>query len=112
MRFDFDFRYYAGEFTVGNSDEPVKHLDLDLGDNAVSSYAFYNAQNLETVRVKSNSIGYSAFEGCSNVKYLCLDVMTISQNCFVGNSNISDIYCLTETPPSASDNSFSKYEGG
>lgn len=103
--------FYAESFTVGDSDEPVRHLDLDLGDSEIPPFAFLNAKNLETIRVEAGAIGNCAFQGCTNVTKLCLNVDALSENCFYDNSNIEAIYCMTETPPFALDNSFTKYEG-
>lgn len=100
---------YAKTFSVdGNT---VKHLDLDLGESGVGQYAFCNAKNLETIRVKASSIGESAFNGCSNAKQVCIDVDELLEYSFAGNSNLEALYCKRENPSAASDNTFSKYEG-
>lgn len=99
---------YAKTFSVdGNT---VKHLDLDLGESGVGQYAFCNAKNLETIRVKASSIGKSAFNGCSNAKQVCIDVDELLEYSFAGNSNLEALYCKRENPSAASDNTFSKYE--
>ena len=103
--------YYTKKFSVGDSDKTVRHLDLDLGDKSVSPYAFYNAQNLATVRVKCAAIGENAFTSCPNVQKICLDIDALSENCFADNINLGEVYSLTEEPPTAFDNSFGLYRG-
>lgn len=100
---------YACTFSVDN--KTISHLDLDLGESGVGQYAFCNAKNLETIRVKASSIGESAFNGCSNVKQICIDVHELLDYSFAGNSNLEAIYCKRENPSAASDKTFSKYEG-
>lgn len=103
---------YAESFTVGDSDNPVKHLDLDLGDEGVSDYAFYFAKNLETVRVKGGSIGECAFCMCENLRHICIDADLLSKDSFdVYPSNLESVYSLQETPPAASDDTFAVYDG-
>lgn len=100
--------FYAGTFTIG--DDPVKHLDLDLGEAGIKSYAFINARNPETIRVKGGYIGVSAFQGCSNAQQICIDVDELLEKSFAGNSNLETLYCPRDIPSSASDDTFTKYE--
>lgn len=103
--------YFAKSFNVGDINEPVKHLDLKLDNSGISNYAFYNAQNLETVRVVGSSIGLSAFFGCTKVKQICVDVDELSGNSFGNNKNLESVFSVNNIPPSAPDNTFSKYSG-
>lgn len=94
-------------FTVGESDEPVRHLDLDLGDKNVSSYAFYGATYLETIRIKADTIGREAFYYCESLLNLCIDANALSEKCFK-ECWPDTIYCMRKNPPTAFDDCFSK----
>ena len=99
---------YSHKFTVNGSE--VAHLDLDIDSN-VSDYAFYNASNLKTIKVKGEGIGSYSFYNCKNVTDICLDVDSIGKQSFANCDNLKAIYCMTAEPPVAPDNAFSKYEG-
>lgn len=101
--------YTATTFSVNGSE--VKHLDLDINDKPVSPYAFYNAQNLNTIRIKASHIGDLSFNGCDNVSAICLNIESLEENSFANCTNIKTIYCLTDEPPVAPDNAFANYEG-
>ena len=102
--------YYARTFRQKDMEEPVQHLYINYVEN-VSPYAFYNASNLQTVRVKNAEIGIRAFSGCDNVTDLCIDTEEIGEYAFSGMTGLQNIYSLISTPPAAADNTFSKYTG-
>ena len=100
--------YYARTFRQSNMEEPIRKLNLkDV--NHISPYAFFNASNLQTIRIEADSIGTYAFYGCDNVTDLCIDTEEISEYAFSGMTGLQNIYSLTSTPPAAPDNAFSKY---
>ncbi|MDE5552239.1 MAG: leucine-rich repeat domain-containing protein, partial [Muribaculaceae bacterium] len=98
---------YTRKFTVNGSD--VRHLDLDIPGRSVSDYAFYNARNLNTVRIKGEGVGEDAFEKCSALIDLCLDVKSLGSYAFEDCTAIKTIYCMTPEPPEAPDNAFGNY---
>ncbi len=100
--------YNSGSFYIDEDSTPVAHLNLNMGDETVSSFAFYGARNIKTANVKAVSIGRGAFSYCENMESLCLDVEEISDS-FQSTPNLNAIYCLTTTPPTAKDDSFEKY---
>lgn len=94
-----------------NHDTPIRSLVIG-GKEPISDFAFFYAQDLERVRIKDGApIGESAFEGCSNLKEICIETPSLGSNAFAECNEITDIYCLTATPPTAPDNAFSKYDG-
>ena len=99
----------AHKFTVNGSE--VEHLDMDIDNSNVSDYAFCNARNLKTIRVKGTGTGHYSFSDCKNVTDICLDVQSLGKASFMGCNSVRAIYCLTTQPPGANIESFSKYEG-
>ena len=95
-------------FSVNGSE--VAHLDLDIDSN-VSDYTFYNAYNLQTIKVKGEGIGSYSFYNCKYVTDICLDVDSIGEKSFARCDNLKAIYCMTAEPPVAPDDAFTKYEG-
>ena len=102
--------YYSNQFSIGESDKIVKHLDLDLGDNSISAHAFPYALNIETARIKAKSIGQAAFWLCMNLKHLCLETSALGSDAFTYNTAMETIYSMTPEPPVAPDNAFEKKE--
>ena len=89
------------------SDWEIKNLVLNVGSVPVSDYAFYDADNLSTVRIKGCGVGSNSFADCSNINALCLDVKFLSKLSFGNCSKLKSIYCLTEEPPTAPNDAFS-----
>ncbi len=100
---------FTGHFTVNGIG--VQHLDIDDKDGMISDYAFYNAQNLNTIRIQAKTIGESSFYNCSNVTDLCIKTNEIYTEAFASCSNLKTIYCMTQDPPQAFFDIFSNYEG-
>lgn len=93
------------------SDWKVTNLVLNTQSTPVSDYSFYNADNLSTVRVTGCGIGSNSFADCSSLNAVCLDVKFLSKLSFGDCTNIKAIYCLTEEPPEAPNDAFTKYQG-
>ena len=89
----------------------VKNLDMNLLCCNVLPYTFYNAENIESMRVYTSSLGESSFEGCINLKNIFIDINEIKANAFADCDNIENIYLARPVPPVAQENSFSVYEG-
>lgn len=89
----------------------VKNLDMNLQCCNVLPYTFYNAENIESMRVYTSSLGESSFEGCTNLKNIFIDINEIKANAFAGCDNIESIYLTRPVPPVAQENSFAAYEG-
>lgn len=100
---------HSQQFTV-NGAEP-KHLVIDIDQHQVSDYAFYLATQLESIKVKAAAIGRYSFYGISGAKYLYVDVDTLESQALYGAQALERIYVPHETPPGATDDVFSKYEG-
>lgn len=103
--------YYSESFIIEENKEPPTQLNLNLVDKDCSAYAFYNAKNLETIRINAHSIESNAFYGCSNIKKICIDVEEISDYAFGDNEKMEDVYSIPQTPPVAPDNVFKNYQG-
>lgn len=103
--------YYAGKFSVGDSNEPMKNLNINLEGSSVSNYAFVGADCLENVKVKAASVGNEAFSACEGLKQIFLDTDSVGEYAFKGCTSMEKIYCNRPTPPTASDYSFDKYAG-
>lgn len=102
--------YYSNTFKQWDMTEPIKKLNLK-GVKEISDYAFYNAENLNTIRTDAESIGYQAFYGCVNVTDLSISADVIdSQACYV-MTNLKNIYSQTTIPPIARDDTFLNYRG-
>lgn len=89
------------------SDWEIKNLVLNTRSVPVSDYAFHDADNLSTVRIKGCGVGSNSFADCSNINALCLDVEFLSKLSFGNCSKLKSIYCLTEEPPAAPNDAFS-----
>lgn len=100
--------YYARTFRQKEMSEPIRHLELGY-INHVSDYAFYNASNLQTIRINNATLGNYSFYGCDYVTDLCIDTDSIGQYAFSKMTSLQNIYSLTRTAPIAPDNAFSKY---
>lgn len=100
-------------FTVGEKTDPVRHLEIEGVDN-ISPFAFINAWNLASVRVKEcKSIGSKAFGSCFNLENICIDAEEIGEEAFsfkTHTDNPVNVYCVNAEPPVAPDNTFPDYE--
>lgn len=105
-RYESNPIYYAKCFYSPNQDDPIKHLVINQKDENVADYTFYGAENLETIRLNVDSIGFRSFGRCSNLIDLCINTNYISEEAFLRNDQIQRIFSLTSTPPVAFDNSF------
>lgn len=102
---------YAGNLYVGDATEPVKNLVIE-GAQPISDFAFYGASCLERVRIKDGAeAGDKAFYNCSNLTDICLNSGALSAEAFGSCTNLKNVYVPLETPPTAPDNAFSKYDG-
>lgn len=61
-----------------------------------------------TIPNSVTSIGECAFGGCSGLVYVILpeNLESIDQNAFKGCDGLTDLYCYSETVPSAYENTF------
>ncbi len=87
-----------------------KHLVIDIDGHQVSDYAFYGAKQLESIKVKASAIGNRSFYNASGVKNLYLDVDSLGSYALSGAQALERIYVPRETPPTATDDVFSKYK--
>lgn len=88
--------------------ETVTQLNLDLGDKAVSTFAFRYCETLKTVRVKAAAVKWMAFAGCKNITDVCLDVDRIEEEAF--DAWPMNVYVNRTVPPAADAASFNEYE--
>lgn len=102
--------FFAHTFKQKDMDGPIRHLDLKYVDH-ISAFAFCNASNLQTIRVNGATIGKNAFYSCNGVTDLCIDTDNIDSGAFSRMVALKNIYSLTDTPPTASDDVFSNYTG-
>lgn len=115
----------------------VTDLVIPNGTSAIKNYAFYNASALTSVTLGNGlkSVGDQAFSGCTGLTAIILPptVETIGVSAFAGDSNLATIAMghsvktigetafdgcpaatvsiTAQTPPTASNNSFSRYTG-
>lgn len=101
--------YYTKCFYVGGSEKPVEHLVINRPGQYLGNRAFYNAQNLKTIRVDALEID-NTFEGCDKLTDICLNVQCLrGYNGDFKGDKIQRVYSLTSVPPEASDNTFANY---
>ena len=101
---------YAKTFREKDKSEPIRKLDLK-GIKEISDYAFYYAENLNTIRTDAEIIGSDAFQYCSNVTDLSICADSIAPYAFYSMTNLKNIHSQTAIPPTAQDNTFSNYTG-
>lgn len=100
----------TNRFTVNGS--VVQHLDICTEGKGVSEWAFTGAGDLLSVRVTGGGvIEADAFNACTAIRRLCLDVDRIDRWAFSGDYAIQEIYSMTATPPDAAVESFAWYGG-
>ena len=99
----------AGTFTVVGED--VRSITVNGIYANIRPYAFYNAKNLTRVRIDAPEIERQAFSNCSNVTALCIETDAVGSMAFSNMDSLKEIYCLTSTPPEATDDVFSNYNG-
>ena len=99
----------AGRFTVYGDD--VRSITVNGIYTNIRPYAFYNAKNLTRVRIYAPEIERQAFSNCSNVTALCIETDAVGPMAFSNMDSLKEIYCLTSTPPDATDDVFSNYNG-
>lgn len=100
----------TNRFTVNGS--VVQHLDICTEEKVVSEWAFTGAGDLLSVRVRGGGvIEADAFNACTAIRRLCLEVDRIDRWAFSGDYAIREIYSLTATPPDAETESFAWYGG-
>ena len=131
---------YANPLKSGSlylNDTKLTDLIISNSTPAIKNYAFYNASAITSVTLGNGlkSIGDQAFSGCTGVSAVTLppSVETIGASAFAGNSNLTTIAMghsvksigemafdgcpattvsiTAQTPPSASNNTFSRYTG-
>ena len=101
----------GGTDTITADNFPVEIEDLKTGFDynnqnvtSISDYEFYNCEDLNNVDCYNlQSVGASAFEGCSNLKTVILydGVTNIGENAFKGCSEDLTIYCMFDSKPEA-----------
>lgn len=102
---------YAKNLYVGDGEIPVRNVVIE-GESPISSYAFYGASFLEKVRVKDvASIGEQAFYNGGNLKDICLNTANLGSSAFSWCAEVKNIYVPMDTPPTASDDVFTYFEG-
>ncbi|MBD5272473.1 MAG: leucine-rich repeat domain-containing protein [Bacteroides sp.] len=99
----------AGKFTVYGDD--ARSITINGIYTNIRPYAFYNAKNLTRVRIYAPEIERQAFSNCSNVTALCIETDAVGPMAFSNMDSLKEIYCLTSTPPDATDDVFSNYNG-
>lgn len=92
------------------SDWKIRNLVLNVESTSISDYAFYEADNLSTIRIKGRGVGSNSFANCSNVKALCLDVQSLDKLSFGDCPKLKSIYCVNEEPPIAPNDAFTTYQ--
>ncbi len=98
---------YGSNFTI-NGEKP-ETLNLNLGDENLSPWAFKQVQCIKNLRVKAKSIGHNAFFNSGRITNLCLEVDSIAETAFSYCGNIKNVYSLSEDAPIAADKTFTNY---
>lgn len=96
--------------TVFNYCDALKSVELGGTLENIPNETFYNCSSLEDVILGEGvtTIGTRAFNNCSALKTIAFPstVTEIGESAFNGCNAISSIYCYSEVPPTANDNSF------
>ena len=98
-----------GSFSVNGKE--ISNIRIGNEQTNIEPYSFCRANNIIRLRVDAHKIGEQAFSNCSNVSALCLHTDSIASKAFANMDSLKEIYCLTDTPPEAADDLFSKYNG-
>ena len=98
---------YAHHLYLNNKE--ITDLVIPEGVTTIGDYAFYNCSGLTSVTIPGSvtTIGDFAFYNCSGLTSVTIpgSVKTIGNYAFYGAPKI--IFCNSETPPTAQENSFS-----
>ena len=76
---------------------------------SISEYAFYGCTSLASVTIPSSvtRIKDYAFQGCTSLESVYIvSTPELGKQVFYSDNNITDVYCLSETPPSATSSSY------
>jgi hypothetical protein len=88
----------------------LNSVSIGDGVTSIGDFAFYSCPNLVDVSIGNgvSSIGTSAFHWCSALKTVIMgrSVASIGISAFCDCRSLTDVYCLSEPPPSTGSNSF------
>ena len=92
---------YLDKWLLGyKGDKPVGEIKIAEDTKGIADYAFYGCSGLTSVTIPNNvtTIGNDAFDGCDNLKYICL-----ASDKYPASYNLGNTTCQYIMPQSAFD---------